>query len=330
MPIRVTRAIARRLNARPLWRGAAITTVCVAAGVVAVWYVAVVPYQPSSQTPGTWPGAERVSRAETLQLAYSYRQAGDLAMVERLCWQVLLESSRVEELAAARDLVQQVRLGRPPASVAPPLPSQMVSPPSERVIAAPPPGAPLVVATPRPVAYPALPPAPGHRGAPTPTVPMSDTVSASQWLEQWVPSMVQAVANQVALQMVMTGDRRITRFYTAEEIQRRWLPELIRRLPATVTQATIEIHPEGVASLCRVEWLGVAVPLTSVVQVRIESGRPHVAISRLAIDQAEVPDDLLRRAEHRVNQIIDQQRLPVRLKSFELREGAAVLSAELV
>lgn len=340
------RAVAR-LQGRRLLRDAAVAVVAVIAGWLiiagggAVWQHLTtarsssppwVPPRSFAQSLASYMKAARaVPLPDTsntlvkLQIAYLYRDSAQWESAERICREVLRETRDPEEVSVVRHLVVELDQAREvwrqaTAATAPvPLPPPPV-PLAPRVAPAPRP--PLPAARPaEPV--PSLPPPPS---AATPDLMAGASIVG--WFESALPIAVRMFADQVSAYLVLAGEQAYTRQITQRDLELQLLQRVRARLARQVQRVTATIRPDGIVGSATVSLGQMTFPVAARVGVAAVDDRPHVLLHEVTIGAMRVPGPLLRLLESRVNQVIDRERLPVKITRIEFGDGYAMITAE--
>ncbi len=277
---------------------------------------------------------------ERLWMAYVYQLHGQTENARQLYQELVKEGWDLEEISVAKDLLSGLKEDGPQEGV-------KVNAPDWKAAARPLPEAggrnpPIpAVQTPAVSAQRGLPKAPSHPGVLPPAMPpgsapdvplpvASQKIPAIGWLENAVPRFVEFTSERLAVHMKMAGVERLSRIYTARDFYLMVVKVIEDQSAGYISDAETEIHPDGIV-VNRTVLLSrdFAVKVASRVGIQAVDDRPRVAIEEIRVDGIEVPEEMRELLEIRVNQWIERQRVPLKFKDVQLREGSAWISAEL-
>ncbi|MCM8794478.1 MAG: tetratricopeptide repeat protein [Candidatus Omnitrophica bacterium] len=150
------------------------------------------------------------------------------------------------------------------------------------------------------------------------------------WLEKFLPVFVEVFMDRLAKYMEVTGTPKLTRRYTETEFRELVLSRVQQRYVDQVREVDVKIRPDGFVGSGKVK-LGILVfPLEARIGVFVKDEIPHAQVHEVKIGNLSVPENILKILEDKTNLIIESGQYPLRIKQYELREGYALISVELV
>ena len=102
------------------------------------------------------------------------------------------------------------------------------------------------------------------------------------------------------------------------------------KFPGQVTDVNTEIHEEGFIGSGTVKIGPLAFAVKARIGIKVKDDRPFTSIYEIKVGPLSLPGPLLRYLETRVNATIERAKYPIRVKQYELREGYAIISVELM
>jgi len=148
-------------------------------------------------------------------------------------------------------------------------------------------------------------------------------------LELALPMFVEAFDTRLSRYLEVVGQRSISRTFSENDLYSVLLNKVQSEYPGAIREPTIKIRPDGFSGEIRLSFGGVNARLKGRIWLSPASGRLHITLHELEIDDAVVPRDLLRVMERDVNQMIDSQRLTLKVVEFWMREGVVWISVEV-
>ncbi len=150
------------------------------------------------------------------------------------------------------------------------------------------------------------------------------------WLQGFLPNFAGVFSERLARYMKAAGLRTLTRRYTEDEFRELVVRRIQERFPGQVTDIETEIHPGGFYGSGTVHLGPLSFPTEGRVGIQIVDEQPHVEINEIKVGTLAAPDWLRRFMETQVNEAIDQEAPLLKIKRYELGEGWALISIELV
>jgi hypothetical protein len=149
------------------------------------------------------------------------------------------------------------------------------------------------------------------------------------WLEELLPIFVVVFDDQLARYIEVAGREKLTRQYTEKEFMEVVVPKVKQQFKDQISDLDAQIHRDGIVGTGKIrigqQWL----PLRMRVGVKVVNDRPHAVIHDIRCDGLTPSEEFRKRLEKRVNQRIDQQRLALKVKRYELNEGWAMITVEM-
>ena len=152
----------------------------------------------------------------------------------------------------------------------------------------------------------------------------------TKWLEGFLPIFVEVFADRLARYMQVIGEKSLTRRFTEEEFREMVVRRIEQRFPGQIKHVVTKIRPEGFVGSGTVKLGILQFQVSAQMGIVLQEERPHVEIHEVRIGAIPVPAPLLKFLERQVNVSIDQKQYPLKVKRYELREGYALISVELV
>ncbi len=150
-----------------------------------------------------------------------------------------------------------------------------------------------------------------------------------KWLEGFLPVFVEVFEDRLSRYMQATGTPVLTRRYSEQEFQELVLRRVQQRFPGQVKEVKVKIQPDGFVGSGKVQLGMLSFPLEARIGVVVKDEVPNAVIQEVKVGNLVVPEMLLKILEERANQAIAQGKYPLRIKQYELKEGYALISAEL-
>ena len=150
------------------------------------------------------------------------------------------------------------------------------------------------------------------------------------WLEEFLPIFVEVFADRLYTSMQGVGETDpLTRTYTEEEFRRMVLQRVEEKFSGKISDVDTHIHPDGFVGTGKVHLGDYTFPVMARIGVVVVDERAHAVIREVRLEPFMVTEEAKKLLELRVNQKIDQKKYPLKIKRYELREGAAVISVDL-
>lgn len=147
-------------------------------------------------------------------------------------------------------------------------------------------------------------------------------------LELALPMFVEAFDTRLSRYMEVAGQRKISRMFSEKDLYNVLLGRVQTEYPGAIREPAIKIRADGFAGDIRLNFGDINARLQGRLGLSPTQGRLHVDLYELGIDGVAVPRDLLRVMERDVNQMIDAQRLVLKVTEFWMREGEVWISVE--
>ena len=137
------------------------------------------------------------------------------------------------------------------------------------------------------------------------------------WMETALPALVQTFATRLADHMVSSGRQEYTRRLTESDFENLVIHRVYERFPGQLRDLRIRIEPDGFRGSVMIRLVGLWFPAEGYGRVSsTPTGRLHVDMLELTAARIPVPRALLTLLGDRVNLIIDQMKLPLRVYQF--------------
>lgn len=152
------------------------------------------------------------------------------------------------------------------------------------------------------------------------------------WLETTLPGFIETFAARLAQYMRNVGETEYRRRLTEDDFRRLVVSRMLERFPNQLSEVQVEIVPEGFQGSMSVRIGLLWFPVAGQIRFVLVHERPHIVIPELTVGHLPVPDALRRLLETRINRQIDEARLALKVKQFDLThdgvEATVALSKE--
>ncbi len=175
-----------------------------------------------------------------------------------------------------------------------------------------------------------------------PVIPLQEVLPASaaesleaqtplaDWLGKFLPIFVQVFEERLTQYMKSVNIKKLERRYTEPEFKELVVRRVRERFPGQVTDVDTKIHRDGFVGSGKVRIGPLEVPMQVKIGIQLVEERPHALVREVKVGALTAPEALLKLLEQRINQGIDEQPSPLRVKKYELNEGYALIAVELV
>lgn len=267
-----------------------------------------------------------------LRLGYEYHRRREYAQAEAWYWEVLHEAKDSEILEITRQLLEQVQQLTPrspsahPAHIrlptTRPIPLLMHSMTPKAMTSS---TGPRTAGTPRLAEV-----LPSAVSAAAPALTVGTGIPEATGIGNAIPVFVRAFTERLSDYLELVGERTLTRKLTNQDLQLVLIPRIQGRFQGRVTDLVVRIHPEDFVGTAIVHVGPLEVPVQCRLGMTAVDDRPRVAFHELTLGGIQVPRLFLKLMEDDANRAIARDRLPLKIKQFELREGAALILVERV
>ncbi len=169
---------------------------------------------------------------------------------------------------------------------------------------------------------------------PSPAGPEGPVLQAGSplmgWIESFLPLFVDVFCERLARYMQVVGETAITRRFTEQEFRELVVRRVRERFPGQVTDVTANIRSNGFIGAGTVRLGILTFTVRARVGIQLVEDRPHTRIEEIRVGAIEIPETLRTMLETRVNQVIDRAQYPLKIKKYELSDGYALISVELI
>lgn len=149
------------------------------------------------------------------------------------------------------------------------------------------------------------------------------------WLETSLPTFVQIFSERLYQYMTVAHERELARRFTEQEFKLHVVQKVQEKFSGELSDLEAHIQGSGIVASGLVRLGLLSYRLLGRVGVFLEEETPHLIIEEIRMGDQPVPGFLLRQIETRVNEAIDQQNHPLRIKEFQLYDGWAYVSVEI-
>ncbi len=149
------------------------------------------------------------------------------------------------------------------------------------------------------------------------------------WLEELLPVFVVIFDDQLARYIEAAGREKLTRQYTEKEFMKVVVPKVKQQFKDQISDLEAQIHRDGIVGSGKIRIGQHWAPVRMRVGVKVVNDRPHAVIHDILCEGLATSSEFRKRLEKRVNQRIDQQRMALKVKRYELNEGWAMITVEL-
>lgn len=150
------------------------------------------------------------------------------------------------------------------------------------------------------------------------------------WLEGFLPVFVDVFSDSLAKYMRAAGEMQLTRRFSEVEFRDLVVRQVQRRFPGQVADIQTQILPGSFVGSGTVKLGILRFKVEARIGIRVVDEKPNAALQKIKVGRIAVPERLVKYLEKRVNSVIQQADYPLRVKSYELHEGYALISVELV
>ncbi|MBI3615727.1 MAG: tetratricopeptide repeat protein [Candidatus Omnitrophica bacterium] len=150
------------------------------------------------------------------------------------------------------------------------------------------------------------------------------------WLEKFLPLFVEVFEERLAGYMKSANRHEMTRKYTDAEFKELVVRRVRAKFPGQITEVDTKIHPDGFVGYGTVHLGPFTFPVEARIGITVVEERPHALIHEVKVGNLSLPKILLGALEEKVNQSVRQQQQLLKIKKYELKEGYADISVELV
>lgn len=174
---------------------------------------------------------------------------------------------------------------------------------------------------------------PAPPAAPTPPLsldPLAPGGPLLKLVEQFLPLFVETFSDRLSRYMQVAGEKQLARRFTQEEFRALVVRRVQDKFPGKITDLVTEIHPDGFVGAATLRVGILSFTIRAKVGIVVRNERPHTLIREIKVGKISLPNPLLKYLEERVNETVDKKKYPLKIKEYELREGYAVISVELV
>ncbi len=172
------------------------------------------------------------------------------------------------------------------------------------------------------------------RGGPTtlagPGLLLTPGTPVMMWLEGSLVSFVELFGQELSKWMKLAGEERLLRRYSEVEFTNLLVRKVGERFSGQLSNIQAKIRPDGFVGSATVQLERLSFPAEARVQIELVRERPHVRIVELRLGKLSVPMPLVKYLEAKVNQTIEKERYPFRVREFELGEGFVSIDLELL
>lgn len=149
------------------------------------------------------------------------------------------------------------------------------------------------------------------------------------WLENSLPVFVQLFSERLYQYMNTARETDIARRFTDQEMKLHVIQRVQEKFSGELSDADAQITPAGIVASGTVRLGLLSYRLLGRIGISLEGEYPHLVIEEIRMGDQPVPGFLLRQIETRVNEAIDHQNHPLRVKEFQLYNGWAYISVEI-
>ena len=149
-------------------------------------------------------------------------------------------------------------------------------------------------------------------------------------VEQFLPLFVETFSDRLSRYMQVAGEKQLTRRFTQEEFRALVVRRVQDKFPGKVTDVATEIHSDGFVGVATLRVGILSFAVRAKVGIVVRNDRPHTLIREITVGKIPLPDPLLKYLEERVNEAVDKKKYPLKVTQYELREGHALISVELI
>lgn len=169
--------------------------------------------------------------------------------------------------------------------------------------------------------------------ATTPSAPTAGLVAMGaplvEWMERFLPNFTDVFSDQLVRYMKGAGITELTRRFTETEFQELVLRRVQGRFAGQISQVATKIHTEGFVGSGMVHLGPLKIPVEARVRVSVVNERPHASVQEIKAGNLRFPEPILKALENKVNESVDTQPYPLKIKKYELREGEVLISVVL-
>lgn len=148
-------------------------------------------------------------------------------------------------------------------------------------------------------------------------------------LELALPMFIEAFDTRLSRYLEVVGERRIARMFSERDLYNVLLDKVQSQYPEAIREPVVKISADGFTGSLFLSFGRINAKLQGRVWLSPTRGRLHVGLEELSINGTAVPRDLLKVMERDVNQLIDAQRLALKVTDFWMRDGAVWISVEV-